>query len=73
MLPLTVIPIMGKITRDGYVFLSWIGDHTPKHVHVYKDGNLSLRWDIENEMPMKGTATRTILKFIEELIEEGKL
>jgi len=64
---------MGKIKRGGYVFLSWIGDHSPKHVHVYKDGNLILKWDIENEMSMKGTATRTILKFIEELIMEGKL
>ncbi len=64
---------MGKVKRGGYVFLSWIGDHSPMHVHVYKDGNLIVKWDIENGMPMKGTATRTILKYIKELTEEGKL
>ena len=64
---------MGKVKRGGYVFLSWIGDHSPRHVHVYKNGNLVVKWDLENDMPMKGTATRTILKYIKELIEEGKL
>ena len=64
---------MGKVKRDGYVFLSWIGDHTPKHVHVYKDGKLIVKWDIENTMAMKGAATRTILKYIDELLEEGKI
>ena len=64
---------MGKVKRGGYVFLSWIGDHAPRHVHVYKDGNMIVKWDLENDMPMKGTATRTILKHIKELIEEGKL
>ena len=64
---------MGKVKRGGYVFLSWIGDHSPRHVHVYKDGTLIVKWDIENEIPMKGSTTRTILKYIKELIEEGKL
>ena len=64
---------MGKVKRGGYVFLSWIGDHSPRHVHVYKDGNLIVKWDLENDMAMQGTATRTILKYIKELIEEGKL
>jgi hypothetical protein len=26
---------VGKIRRGGYVFLSWKGDHPPRHVHVY--------------------------------------
>lgn len=64
---------MGKVKRGDYVFLSWIGDHSPRHVHVYKDGNLIVKWDLENQMPIKGTATRVILKYIKELVEEGKL
>ncbi|MCD6397926.1 MAG: DUF4160 domain-containing protein [Spirochaetaceae bacterium] len=64
---------MGKVKRGGYVFLSWIGDHTPKHVHVYKNGKLIVKWDIENNMAMKGTATRSILKYIEDLLQEGKI
>jgi hypothetical protein len=34
---------MGKIRRGGYVFLTWRGDHTPRHVHVYHDGKLVLK------------------------------
>lgn len=64
---------MGKVKRGGYVFLSWIGDHSPRHVHVYRNGKLIVKWDIENNMAMKGSATRTILKYIEELIQEGKI
>ena len=64
---------MGKVKRGGYVFLSWIGDHTPKHVHVYKNGKLIVKWDIENNMAMKGSASRTILKYVEALVQEGKI
>ena len=64
---------MGKIKRGGYVFFSWIGDHNPRHVHVYKDGNFIVKWDIENWQAMKGEAPRTILKLIQELMDEGKL
>ena len=64
---------MGKVKRGGYVFLSWIGDHSPKHVHVYKDGELIVKWDIENWLPMKGKANRTILKLLKELLDEEKI
>jgi hypothetical protein len=29
-----------KVRRGGYVFVSWVGDHSPRHVHVYRDGKL---------------------------------
>ena len=45
---------MGKAKRSGYVFLSWIGDHLPKHVHVYKNKKLVVKWDIENWKSIKG-------------------
>jgi hypothetical protein len=64
---------MGKIRRGNYVFLTWVGDHSPRHVHVYKKGKLVLKWDLENETPMKGKATREILELIRELREEGLL
>jgi hypothetical protein len=64
---------VGKIRRGGYVFVSWIGDHTPRHVHVYRDGTLVVKWDLENRRPMKGEASRRILKLIEELESEGNL
>jgi hypothetical protein len=64
---------MGKIRRGGYVFVTWIGDHSPYHVHVYRDGKLILKWDLENDVPMKGEATRRIRALIDELRNEGLL
>lgn len=64
---------MGKVRRGGYVFLTWTGDHSPRHVHVYKDGKLVVKWDLENSQPMKGRASARILRLIRELEEESAL
>jgi hypothetical protein len=64
---------MGKIRRGGYVFITWIGDHSPRHVHVYRDGKLVLKWDLENDIAMSGRPTRRILGIIEQLQQEGLL
>ena len=64
---------MGKIRRGNFIFISWIGDHAPRHVHVYKDGGLVLKWDLENGEAMKGRPTKRILQLIEELEKEGLL
>ncbi len=64
---------MGKVRRGGYVFLTWVGDHAPRHVHVYKDGELVLKWDLDNGLPMKGEPSRRVLRYIQELREEGLL
>ena len=55
------------------MFVSWIGDHAPRHVHVYRDGVLVVKWDLESWRPMQGEASRRLLKLIEELEREGKL
>ena len=39
--------VTGKIRRGGYVFFTWKGDHPPRHVHVYRDGRLIVKWDLE--------------------------
>jgi Domain of unknown function (DUF4160) len=72
-LPCTVTCHMGKIRRGGYVFVTWKGDHSPRHVHVYRDGSLVLKWDLETGVPMKGKPTNRILRLIEELRAEGLL
>ncbi len=64
---------MPKIRRGGYVFLAWIGDHSPRHVHVYRDGTLIVKWDLDNWQPMKGRPTARIERLLRELVEEGKL
>ncbi len=64
---------MGKHRRGGFVFITWKGDHAPRHVHVYRDGTLVVKWDLDNQKPMKGAETRRILELISELEAEGLL
>ena len=64
---------MGKVRRDNHIFLTWKGDHSPLHVHVYRDSRLVVKWDLENWRAMKGNATAKLLKIIEELRNEGRL
>jgi hypothetical protein len=62
-----------KIRRGGYVFLAWVGDHSPRHVHVYRDGSLVVKWDLDNWQPMKGQPTARIERLLRDLVREGKL
>jgi len=40
---------MGKVRRSGYIFEWWIGDHTPRHVHVSdSNGELLGRVSVPN-------------------------
>jgi hypothetical protein len=45
----------------------------PYHVHVYRDGELVVKWDLENDVAMKGEASRKVLETIRELQAEGLL
>jgi hydroxypyruvate isomerase len=65
--------VVPKIRRGGYVFLSWVGDHSPRHVHVYRDRRLIVKWDLDHHQAMQGQITTRIRRLIEELVEEGKL
>ena len=64
---------MGKIRRGNYIFITWKGDHSLRHVHVYRNGRLVLKWDLENRKAMKGEPTDRVLKLIDELVKEGIL
>lgn len=64
---------MGKIRRGNHVFLFWKGDHSPRHVHVYRDATLIVKWDLENSREMSGKATTQIRRLIAELQDEGKI
>jgi hypothetical protein len=64
---------MTKIRRGGYLFLTWIGDHPPRHVHVLRNGRLVLKWDLERRRPLQGAATRRLADVIDELVNEGRL
>ena len=64
---------MGKVRRGNYVFLSWKGDHRPRHVHVYRDGKLIVKWNLDDRVPMKGRPSARVLELIAELEREGSL
>lgn len=64
---------MGKVRRGNFIFVTWIGDHSPRHVHVYRDGKLVLKWNLDAKLPMQGKATARILEIIAELEKEGAL
>ena len=64
---------MGKIRRGGYVFISWVGDHDPKHVHVFKEGKEVLKWNLKAQAVIEGTATKKLRRLIAQLLSEGKL
>lgn len=53
------------------MFITWKGDHPPRHVHVYRDAKLVVKWDLDNRTTMKGVASRR--KLIAELEAEGEL
>jgi len=40
---------------------------------VYRDDRLIVKWDLDNQKPMKGAITRRILELIAELESEGLL
>ncbi len=62
---------MGKARRRGYVFVWWKTDHPPRHVHVYREGKLVVKWDLENGKAMKGIATTKLAALIRKLDAEG--
>ncbi len=64
---------MGKIRRGGYVFFTWKGDHPPQHVHVYRDGRLIVKWDLEERGAMRGEANARIRRLLAALEREGLL
>ena len=64
---------MPKIRRGGYIFVAWKGDHPPRHVHVYRNQRLVVKWDLDNQKLMKGSASRRVLKLIQKLESEGLL
>lgn len=66
---------MGKIRRGGFMFIWWIGDHSPRHVHVFdKNGKLITRVNLETMQAMDiPKVERKILELIRELQNEGRL
>lgn len=65
--------LMGKIRRGGFVFVTWKGDHPPRQVHVFRDGRLMAKWDLERGRLISGYASKRIRRLMAELKEEDLL
>ena len=65
--------LVGKIRRGGYRFFTWKGDHPPRHVHVYRDRELIVKWNLEDRVAIRGEANARIRKLLLELEKEGLL
>jgi len=65
--------LLGKLRRDGDIFIIWKSDHPPRHVHVYQDGKLIVKWDLDNWKPMRGAASARVLRLIRQLEAERRL
>lgn len=64
---------MSRLRRGGFIFVTWVGDHGPRHVHVFRDGRLVVKWDLDNQVAMTGDMSRRLRRLIEQLDEEGAL
>ena len=71
--PVVTSRAVGKHRLGGYVFITWKSDHPPRHVHVYRQGRLVVKWDLENRKAMKGAAPRKVLDLIAKLEAKGWL
>jgi hypothetical protein len=42
-------------------------------VHVYRDGRLVVKWDLDRGQAMEGAASARVRKLLAEFVEEGLL
>ncbi len=66
---------MGKVRRAGYILEWFIGDHVPRHIHVYNDKRRLIgRLDLDRLVGVEGwTPDRKLVKLIQDLKDEGRL
>lgn len=50
-----------------------IGDHSPNHIHVFRDGKELAKITIPDLLTLSGKSDSKMLKTIRELMEEGEL
>jgi hypothetical protein len=64
---------MGRVKRAGYIIEWWMGDHLPKHVHVYKNGREIAKVEISGLLVLKGRINARLMKILQALIDEGEI
>jgi len=62
---------MGRIRRGGYIFEFWVGDHPPRHVHIFKDRRFVARVELDESLTvMEGRINKRIRDILRELRNE---
>lgn len=51
----------------------WMGDHWPKHAHVYKDGRQIAKVQIPEMRVLDGRLSKRLRKIMNELLRKGLL
>jgi len=64
---------MVRIKRGNFIFLIRKSDHPPRHVHVYRDREEILKWDLDGWRFLSGTLLFRVLRLLIELRREGRL
>lgn len=64
---------MGREKRGGYIVEWWMGDHEPKHVHIYRDGDLVAKVTVPEMGILRGRMNSKVRKIVKELLKEGKI
>ena len=64
---------MTKIKKGDFIFFTWKGDHSPYHVHIFKNNKLFLKWNLEENLVMEGKITKKLRKLIDKLCKEGMI
>jgi hypothetical protein len=71
-LPATVT-CSGAKDQARWLHFPCLDRRSRRHVHVYRDGTLVVKWDLDNGQPMQGQASARIRRLIDELVDEGRL
>lgn len=64
---------VGRLKRGGYLIEWWIGDHFPKHVHIYKDGKEVAKVQVPEMLVLTGKISKRLKKILRELLRAGNL
>ena len=63
---------MGRAKRGGYLIEWWIGDHLPKHVHIYKSGKVVAKIELPGIKLLNGKWNKKIKKSYRNLLMREK-
>ena len=64
---------MGRVRRGGYIIEWWMGDHHPRHVHVYRYGREVAKVSVPDLLLLRGKMTGKLKRILNDLISEGGL